>query len=328
MIGVSMEPGLTNGQGILVNRLKYRFFSPQTGDVVVFLPNGNQNAHYYVKRVVAVPGQTVLIQDGILYIDGKAQENEEMDLIAAEDTRNSIKLLNHFEIKTPMTSYHEYNKIEKGHALVDKLLTGMNIALITDAGTPGISDPGEELVKMCYEAGITVTSLPGAAACITALTLSGLSTRRFAFEAFLPTDKKERQAVLGELVDETRTMIVYEAPHRLVRTLRELGEVLGGDRHLTVCRELTKKHETAFRTTFAEAVSYYESNDPKGECVLVIEGKSRESILQEERAKWEEMTVQEHMDYYMNQGIDKKEAMKKVAKDRGVGKRDIYKELL
>ena len=227
-----------------------------------------------------------------------------------------------------MTSYHEYNKIEKGHALVDKLLTGMNIALITDAGTPGISDPGEELVKMCYEAEITVTSLPGAAACITALTLSGLSTRRFAFEAFLPTDKKERQAVLGELVDETRTMIVYEAPHRLVRTLRELGEVLGGDRHLTVCRELTKKHETAFRTTFAEAVSYYESNDPKGECVLVIEGKSRESILQEERAKWEEMTVQEHMDYYMNQGIDKKEAMKKVAKDRGVGKRDIYKELL
>ena len=176
---------------------------------------------------------------------------KEVDLIAAEDTRNSIKLLNHFEIKTPMTSYHEYNKIEKGHALVDKLFTGMNIALITDAGTPGISDPGEELVKMCYEAGITVTSLPGAAACITALTLSGLSTRRFAFEAFLPTDKKERQAVLGELVDETRTMIVYEAPHRLVRTLRELGEVLGGDRHLTVCRELTKKHETAFRTTCA-----------------------------------------------------------------------------
>ena len=252
----------------------------------------------------------------------------EVDLIAAEDTRNSIKLLNHFEIKTPMTSYHEFNKYDKAKVLVDKLLTGTNIAVITDAGTPGISDPGEELVKMCYEAGITVTSLPGAAACITALTLSGLSTRRFAFEAFLPTDKKERQAVLGELVDETRTMIVYEAPHRLVRTLRELGEVLGGDRHLTVCRELTKKHETAFRTTFAEAVSYYESNDPKGECVLVIEGKSRESILQEERAKWEEMTVQEHMDYYMNQGIDKKEAMKKVAKDRGVGKRDIYKELL
>ena len=252
----------------------------------------------------------------------------EADLIAAEDTRNSIKLLNHFEIKTPMTSYHEFNKYDKAKVLVDKILGGMDVAVITDAGTPGISDPGEELVKQCRAAGIRVTSLPGPAACITALTMSGRETRRFAFEAFLPTDKKERQAVLGELVDETRTMIVYEAPHRLVRTLRELGEVLGGDRHLTVCRELTKKHETAFRTTFAEAVSYYESNDPKGECVLVIEGKSRESILQEERAKWEEMTVQEHMDYYMNQGIDKKEAMKKVAKDRGVGKRDIYKELL
>ena len=253
---------------------------------------------------------------------------KEVDLIAAEDTRNSIKLLNHFDIKTPMTSYHEYNKIDKAYVLINKMQEGQNIALITDAGTPGISDPGEELAAMCYEAGIEVTSLPGPAACITALTLSGLPTRRFAFEAFLPADKKERKIILEELKDETRTIILYEAPHRLVRTLRELGEVLGGDRHLTVCRELTKKHETAFRTTFAEAVSYYESNDPKGECVLVIEGKSRESILQEERAKWEEMTVQEHMDYYMNQGIDKKEAMKKVAKDRGVGKRDIYKELL
>ena len=252
---------------------------------------------------------------------------KEVDLIAAEDTRNSIKLLNHFEIKTPMTSYHEYNKVEKGKYLVGLMEEGKQIALITDAGTPGISDPGEELAAMCHEAGIPVTSLPGPAACITALTLSGLPTRRFAFEAFLPPDKKEKQAVLEELKDETRTTILYEAPHRLVRTLEELYENLG-ERRVTICRELTKKHETAFRTTFAEAVSYYESNDPKGECVLVIEGKSRESILQEERAKWEEMTVQEHMDYYTNQGIDKKEAMKKVAKDRGVGKRDIYKELL
>ena len=252
---------------------------------------------------------------------------KEVDLIAAEDTRNSIKLLNHFEIKTPMTSYHEYNKVEKGKYLVGLMEEGKQIALITDAGTPGISDPGEELAAMCHEAGIPVTSLPGSAACITALTLSGLPTRRFAFEAFLPPDKKEKQAVLEELKDETRTTILYEAPHRLVRTLEELYENLG-ERRVTICRELTKKHETAFRTTFAEAVSYYESNDPKGECVLVIEGKSRESILQEERAKWEEMTVQEHMDYYTNQGIDKKEAMKKVAKDRGVGKRDIYKELL
>ena len=251
----------------------------------------------------------------------------EVDLIAAEDTRNSIKLLNHFEIKTPMTSYHEYNKIEKGKKLVEKLQEGMNIALITDAGTPGISDPGEELVKMCYEAGIEVTSLPGAAACITALTLSGLSTRRFSFEAFLPTDKKEKQAVLKELEDETRTIILYEAPHRLVRTLQELLESLG-NRRITICRELTKKHETAFQTTLKEAISYYELNEPKGECVLVLEGKSREEIKAEEIAGWEEMSIEEHMDYYLKQGIAKKEAMKMVAKDRGIGKRDVYQQLL
>ena len=252
---------------------------------------------------------------------------KEVDLIAAEDTRNSIKLLNHFEIKTPMTSYHEYNKIEKGKKLIEKLQGGTNIALITDAGTPGISDPGEELVKMCYEAGIEVTSLPGPAACITALTLSGLSTRRFAFEAFLPSDKKERQAVLKELVDETRTIILYEAPHRLLKTLQELFENLG-NRRITVCRELTKKHETAFLTTLEEAIAYYEANEPKGECVLVLEGRSREELRQEEVAKWEEMSIEEHMDYYLNQGIQKKEAMKLVAKDRGVSKRDIYQILL
>ena len=253
---------------------------------------------------------------------------KEVDLIAAEDTRNSIKLLNHFEIKTPMTSYHEYNKIEKGHKLVEKLQEGMNIALITDAGTPGISDPGEELVKMCYEAGIEVTSLPGAAACITALTLSGLSTRRFAFEAFLPTDKKEHQEVLKELQEETRTMILYEAPHRLLKTLKELEEVFGPERKLTVCRELTKKHETAFQTTFAEAIAHYEATEPRGECVLVVEGKSRELIRQEEVNKWEEMSLPEHMEYYEKQGIDRKEAMKRVAKDRGMAKRDVYKALL
>lgn len=253
---------------------------------------------------------------------------KEVDLIAAEDTRNSIKLLNHFEIKTPMTSYHEYNKIEKGHKLVEKLQEGMNIALITDAGTPGISDPGEELVKMCYEAGIEVTSLPGAAACITALTLSGLSTRRFAFEAFLPTDKKEHQEVLKELKEETRTMILYEAPHRLLKTLKELEEVFGPDRKLTVCRELTKKHETAFQTTFAESIAYYEATEPRGECVLVIEGKSREQIRQEEVNKWEEMSLEEHMEFYEKQGIERKEAMKRVAKDRQMAKRDVYKALL
>ncbi|MGI6095257.1 MAG: 16S rRNA (cytidine(1402)-2'-O)-methyltransferase [Lachnospiraceae bacterium] len=252
---------------------------------------------------------------------------KEVDLIAAEDTRNSIKLLNHFNIKTPMTSYHEYNKIEKGYYLVEQMLQGTNVALITDAGTPGISDPGEELVAMCHEAGIAVTSLPGAAACITALTLSGLSARRFAFEAFLPSDKKEKKAVLDELVDETRTIVLYEAPHRLVKTLEELLQVLG-DRKVSVCRELTKKHETAFRTTLSEALAYYQEEAPKGECVLVIQGKDRRQIQEEEQKKWEEMTIEEHMALYEQRGMDRKEAMKAVAKDRGVSKREIYQALL
>ena len=252
---------------------------------------------------------------------------KEVDLIAAEDTRNSIKLLNHFGIKTPMTSYHEYNKIEKGKKLIQKLLDGARIALITDAGTPGISDPGEELVKMCYEAGVNVTSLPGASAGITALTLSGLSTRRFVFEAFLPSDKKERAVVLNALATETRTMVLYEAPHRLVKTLTELRDVFG-DRRITVCRELTKKHETAFVTTLDAALAYYEEHEPRGECVLVVEGKSREAIRQEEVAQWEELSIEEHMDFYLVQGMEKKEAMKRVAKDRGVSKRDVYSQLL
>ena len=253
---------------------------------------------------------------------------KEVDLIAAEDTRNSIRLLNHFEVRTPMTSYHEYNKIEKGHKLIRRLLEGESIALITDAGTPGISDPGEELVKMCYDAGVTVTSVPGATACISALTISGLSTRRFAFEAFLPADKKERQATLGELREETRTMIVYEAPHHLLRTLEELRDVLGEERRVTVCRELTKKHETLFATTLASAISYYRENAPRGECVLVIEGKSRRELLKEEQDRWGRMSVSEHMAYYLEQGIERKDAMKRVAKDRGIGKREVYRELL
>lgn len=252
---------------------------------------------------------------------------KEVDVIAAEDTRNSIRLLNHFGIHTPMTSYHEYNKYDKGKVLIERLLAGENIALITDAGTPGISDPGEELVRMCYDAGVTVTSLPGASACVTALTLSGLSTRRFAFEAFLPTDKKEREEVLKELKKETRTIILYEAPHRLLKTLNLLKEWLGETRRLTVCRELTKKYETAFLTTVQEACEYYEKNTPKGECVLVIEGRSREEMAQEEQRKWEELTIEEHMQIYLSKNADKKEAMKKVAKDRGISKRDVYNYL-
>ena len=252
---------------------------------------------------------------------------KEVDLMAAEDTRNSIKLLNHFDIKTPMTSYHEYNKIDKAYTLIEKMQSGLNVALITDAGTPGISDPGEELAAMCYEAGIEVTSLPGPAACITALTLSGLPTRRFAFEAFLPSDKKERKAVLEELKNETRTIILYEAPHHLVGTLEELKEALG-DRQVTLCRELTKKHETAFHNTLQGLLDYYHEQKPLGECVLVIRGKSREELQQESQASWEEISIEEHMAIYENQGMPRKEAMKQVAKDRGVTKRDIYQALL
>lgn len=252
---------------------------------------------------------------------------KEVDLIGAEDTRNSIKLLNYFDIKTPMTSYHEFNKYDKAKVLVEEMIGGKNIALITDAGTPGISDPGEELVRQCYEAGIEVTSLPGAAACITALTMSGQKTRRFCFEAFLPKDKKEKARVLESLKDETRTIIIYEAPHRLTKTLKELMNVLG-DRELTICRELTKRYEEAFQTTFNKALEKYFNSEIKGEFVLVIAGKDEQTIELEKRSKWENMSIAQHVDYYINQGNDKKEAMKMAAKDRGVSKRDIYNELM
>ena len=252
---------------------------------------------------------------------------KEVDLIAAEDTRNSIKLLNHFEIKTPMTSYHEFNKIDKAYQLVAKLKEGKNIALITDAGTPGISDPGEDIVRICYEEGVPVTSLPGPAACITALTMSGRPTRRFAFEAFLPRDKKERAAIIEELKNETRTIIIYEAPHHVVKTVTELMNAIG-DRELTVCRELTKKHEEKMQTTFSELLEYSKEHEPRGEYVLIICGKSRSEVIKEQQQNWDTMPLEEHMAYYENQGVDHKEAMKLVAKDRGVSKRDIYQQLL
>lgn len=251
---------------------------------------------------------------------------KEVDLIAAEDTRNSIKLLNHFEIKTPMTSYHEHNKIEKAYQLIDKLREGKNIALITDAGTPGISDPGEELVRICYEEGIEVTSLPGPAACITALTMSGLPTRRFAFEAFLPREKKERTAVLKALVNETRTIMIYEAPHHLVKTLEELYETLG-NRRISVCRELTKRYEEKRLTTIQECLSYYQEREPRGEYVLIIEGKPLEEIEEADRKAWESLTLEEHMAMYEAKGTSRKEAMKLVAKDRGLSRREVYQAL-
>lgn len=251
----------------------------------------------------------------------------EVDVIAAEDTRNSIKLLNRFEIKTPMTSYHEYNKVEKAEKLVAMLQEGKNIALITDAGTPAISDPGEVLVQMCHKNGVPVTSLPGACACITALTLSGLSTRRFCFEAFLPADKNERRDILADLKEESRTIILYEAPHHLKATLAELYDTLG-ERKITLCRELTKKFETIMPTTLSEAISFYEENEPKGEYVLVLEGKSLEIRKEEKQKEWQQLSIEEHMDFYESQGVDRKEAMKKVARDRGLSKRDVYQYLL
>ena len=251
-----------------------------------------------------------------------------VDLIAAEDTRGSIRLLNYFEIHVPMTSYHEYNKYDKGRILVQKLLDGLNIALVTDAGTPGISDPGEELVRMCHEAGIEVTSLPGPAACITALTLSGLSTRRFYFEGFLPAEKKEREAVLDRLRTETRTTIFYEAPHRLLRTLALLQEAAGPERAVAVCRELTKKHETVFRGSLSEAAAHYAENPPRGEIVLVLDGVSGEQLKKEQQEAFAGLPLQEHMQRYLDQGQSKKEAMKSVAADRGLPKREIYRLLL
>ncbi len=252
---------------------------------------------------------------------------QEVDIIAAEDTRHTIHLLNHFDIKTPMTSYHEFNKYKKAETLVEKLLAGTNIALVTDAGTPGISDPGEELVRQAHAAGIPVTSLPGACACITALTMSGLPTRRFCFEAFLPTDKKQRAEILEELKTETRTVILYEAPHHLEALLEELYETLG-ERNLTLCKELTKKHEKVMQTTLSEAIDFYKEEAPRGEYVLVLEGVSRDQLQEDARAQWLQLSLQEHMDLYLSQDIPKKEAMKKVARDRGMTKRDVYQMLL
>ena len=252
---------------------------------------------------------------------------EEVDLIAAEDTRNTLRLLNHFGIKKPLTSYHEYNKFAKAEELITKLRNGQNIAVVTDAGTPAISDPGEVIAAMCIEQGIKVTSLPGACALITALTMSGMPSRRFCFEGFLPVDKKERRYILEQLKREERTTILYEAPHHLRGTLQELYDSLG-DRKITLCRELTKKFEEALPMTLESAIVYYSENEPRGEYVLVMAGADRAALEEEKRVKFEEMSLEEHMAMYTDQGLSRKEAMKKVAADRGVSKRDIYKELL
>lgn len=247
-----------------------------------------------------------------------------VDLIAAEDTRHTQKLLNFYEIQTPTTSYHEHNKLSKGPWLVKQLLEGKNIALVTDAGTPGISDPGEDLVRLCQEAGVTITSLPGAVAGITGLILSGLSTSRFAFEGFLPAEHKKRKEIYELLANETRTMIIYEAPHRLKQTLQELSKVLGEERVIGITRELTKKHEEVFQTTLSGALAYYQKIAPRGEYVLIIEGKSIAILQVEAQQQWETLSIAEHMQFYLDQGVSQKESMKKVAVDRGLSRREVY----
>ena len=251
------------------------------------------------------------------------------DIIACEDTRNTIRLLNHFEIKGHLTSYHEYNKIDKAYELCEKVKEGKNIAFVSDAGMPAISDPGYELVDIAYKEGLEVTVVPGASAVVSALAISGISSRRFAFEGFLPVDKNEKKEILTELSQESRTLILYEAPHRLLKTLKELFEYMG-DRNIAIVREITKLHEEVLRGKLADIIADYESEKIaiRGEYVLVIEGKSLLEKREERRKSFEEISIREHYEKYIAEGMDKKEAMKAVAKDRGIQKRDVYKELL
>ncbi len=251
---------------------------------------------------------------------------EEVDLIAAEDTRQSVKLLNHYNIKTPLTSYHEHNKEAKGHQLISMLKDGKNIAIVTDAGMPGISDPGEDLIRLCYENNVDVTVVPGATAVITALVLSGLNARSYIFEGFLPKNKKQRKEILEKLKNETRTTVFYEAPHHLVNTLEEIYEY-AGNRNAAVVRELTKKHETVERNSLSNILEHFKNNEPKGEFVIVVEGASVSDVIAEKAAAFDEMTILEHFNKYIAEGLDEKSAMKAVAKDRGIGKRDVYNEV-
>ena len=252
-----------------------------------------------------------------------------VDIIACEDTRNTIRLLNHFKIKGHLTSYHEYNKIDKAYELCEKVKEGKNIAFVSDAGMPAISDPGYELVDIAYKEGVEVTVVPGASAVVSALAISGISSRRFAFEGFLPADKNEKKEILTELSQESRTLILYEAPHRLLKTLKELFEYMG-DRNIAIVREITKLHEEVLRGKLADIIADYESEKIaiRGEYVLVIEGKSLLEKREERQKSFEETSIREHYEKYIAEGMDKKEAMKAVAKDRGIQKRDVYKELL
>ena len=251
----------------------------------------------------------------------------EADIIAAEDTRQTLKLLNHFGIRNTLVSYYEHNKVEKGNYLISRLLEGKNVALVSDAGTPGISDPGEDLVRLAVSKGIPVTMVPGPAAVIAGIVLSGLPSGRFVFEGFLPVNKRVRRERLGSISRETRTMVFYEAPHKLIHTLKDLRDLLG-NRRIVIARELTKKFEEVWRTTLDEAVARYENEPPKGEFVIVLEGADERGLYEEEIKSWEEVSIEEHVRMYMDSGLDRKEAMKKVAEDRGISKRDVYNNLL
>lgn len=252
---------------------------------------------------------------------------KEVDLIAAEDTRQTMKLLNHFEINKPMTSYYEHNKVEKGNYLINQLLDGKNLALVSDAGSPGISDPGEDLVRLAIENGIFVTMIPGPVAAVTGLVISGLPTGRFVFEGFLPMNKRSRKERIQALKSEIRTMIFYEAPHKLIYTLKDVYEGLG-DRNIVLARELTKKFEEVVRCTLAQAIEKYESETPKGEFVLIVQGESEQLLVEEAKKAWDAMSLEEHVQHYIDQGIHKKEAIKRAAADRGLSKREVYNSLL
>lgn len=249
-----------------------------------------------------------------------------VDLIAAEDTRHTLKLLNHYDIKKPLTSYHEHNIKQKGKFLIDKLLKGENVALVSDAGMPGISDPGEDLIKLAIENGIDIVGLPGPSASLLALVVSGLSTRRFVFEGFLSSNKKERRERLNKIKMEGRTIIFYESPHRLISSLKDMKEILG-DRKIAVVRELTKKYEEIFRGTINEAIDKFQKDGIKGEFVLVVEGSQIEDDEFVDNW-WADMTVKEHILFYINKGFNKKDAIKIVAKERNMPKREVYKESL
>ena len=252
---------------------------------------------------------------------------QNVDIIAAEDTRQSLKLLNHFNIKKTLISYHQHNEQGKSGNIIDQIKEGKNIAIISDAGTPGISDPGSVIVLKCIEQNIGFEVLPGATAITTALVYSGLDTTKFIFRGFLPRENKDRKPIIDDLINRSETLIFYEAPHRLLSTLEFLYQNIG-NRKISMCRELTKLYEEIIRLTLEEAIAYYKQNSPRGEYVLVIEGKSKEAIDKDEKAKWDTLTIEEHIQKYMNEGVNKKDAMKKVAKDRDMSKSEIYKHSL